>query len=126
MNTLDIPAQPIPATRRPALRCAIANGIFMLAGAAVTGVQAQEQPQTPTPPSTQMHASAAPAHIRAAAVGTAERTRAEVIAELRCARESGELEAQVLSQYGLTLPARNGTRTSCAPANPGHQMAQGQ
>ncbi|MDU7589667.1 MAG: hypothetical protein E7K47_20220, partial [Acidovorax sp.] len=62
-------------------------------------------------------------HDRTNAVG---RTRAEVIAELQCARESGELEASVLAQYGLVPPARQGARANCAQDAQSRQMAQGQ
>ncbi|MEG3002838.1 MAG: hypothetical protein RR855_20050 [Comamonas sp.] len=43
-------------------------------------------------------------HTPAPAAAPAGRTRAEVIAELECARASGELDAMVLRSYGLPTP----------------------
>jgi hypothetical protein len=52
------------------------------------------------------------------------RTRAEVIAELACARASGELEAMVLRSYGLsTAPSRP---HACAVDAAANQVARPQ
>ena len=90
MNTFTLPFQGLSARR------AIAAAIAVLGFAAGAGAQAQ-------PP----HAQAATqAQQVQAATASAGRTRAEVIAELECARASGELEASVLRTYSLVVAPR--------------------
>ncbi|WP_406622823.1 hypothetical protein [Acidovorax sp. SDU_ACID1] len=90
MNTFTLPSQGLSARR------AIAAAIAVLGFAAGAGAQAQ-------PP----HAQAATqAQQVQAATASAGRTRAEVIAELECARASGELEASVLRTYSLVVAPR--------------------
>jgi hypothetical protein len=60
-----------------------------------------QQAETPPPP-----------HSRPAA----GRSRAEVIAELVCARASGELEALVMRSYGLPTPPLR--KEACAASDP--------
>ena len=125
MNALHTLTSQVPSTRRPLLRGAIASAVLALAGTATTGALAQVPQHTPAPSAAQTQVAAMPhsIHDRTNAVG---RTRAEVIAELQCARESGELEASVLAQYGLVPPARQGARANCAQDAQSRQMAQGQ
>lgn len=51
------------------------------------------------------------------APGASGRTRAEVIAELQCARASGELDAIMLRSHGLPPDQRRGTHAPCTPAD---------
>lgn len=76
-----------------------AIGAFAILGFAI-GANAQ------APASQVQTAAAAPAQQVRAAKAPSGRTRAEVIAELQCARASGELEAAVLSTYGLIVAPR--------------------
>lgn len=55
----------------------------------------------PTAPAPQPHTTSAAA---AAPTSTSGRSRAEVMAELACARASGELDAMVLRSYGQPTP----------------------
>jgi len=90
MNTFTLPFQGLSARR------AIATAIAVLGFAAGAGAQAQA-------PQAQAAAQAQQAQAATASVG---RTRAEVIAELECARASGELEASVLRTYSLVVAPR--------------------
>lgn len=72
---------------------ACAAGIAHAQGTA--GAAAQTAHQTPQ--------AAAPA-----------RTRAEAVAELQCARESGELEAAMLRSHGLPYDQRHAAQAPCA------------
>jgi hypothetical protein len=90
MNTFTPPFQGLSARR------AIAAAIAVRGFAAGAGAQAQ-------PPQAQ---AAAQAQQVQAATASAGRTRAEVIAELECARASGELEASVLRTYSLVVAPR--------------------
>jgi hypothetical protein len=90
MNTFTPPVPGLSARR------AIAAAIAVLGFAAGAGAQAQ-------PPQAQ---AAAQAQQVQAATASAGRTRAEVIAELECARASGELEASVLRTYSLVVAPR--------------------
>lgn len=90
MNTFTFPSQGLSARR------AIAAAIAVLGFAAGAGAQAQ-------PPYAQ---AATQAQQVQAATASAGRTRAEVIAELECARASGELEASVLRTYSLVVAPR--------------------
>ncbi len=90
MNTFTLPFQGLSARR------AIAAAIAVLGFAAGAGAQAQ-------PPQAQ---AATQAQQAQAATASAGRTRAEVIAELECARASGELEASVLRTYSLVVAPR--------------------
>ncbi len=95
MNALHNLPHHTPSTRA---RLAVAA---LLLSAAATSALAQPQ----TPPS----APTAPAALP-------ERTRAEVIAELQCARASGELEAAMLRSYGLPPSAHPAVAPSCDTA----------
>lgn len=90
MNTFTLPFQGLSARR------AIAAALAVLGFAAGAGAQAQ-------PPQAQ---AATQAQQVQAATASAGRTRAEVIAELECARASGELEASVLRTYSLVVAPR--------------------
>ena len=90
MNTFTLPFQGLSARR------AIAAAIAVLGFAAGAGAQAQA-PQAQ---------AATQAQQAQAATASAGRTRAEVIAELECARASGELEASVLRTYSLVVAPR--------------------
>lgn len=69
----------------------------VLAAACAIGGLAQAQSAAPaSAPSTAVAAA-----VPATALASMGRTRAEVVAELLCARDSGELEAQMLRSYGL-------------------------
>ncbi|WCM92049.1 DUF4148 domain-containing protein [Acidovorax sp. NCPPB 2350] len=85
----------------------------LAACALLTTQLATAQADAPTPPTVARQApqGAAPS------AQPAGRTRAEVIAELVCARASGELEAMALQSYGLG-DARPIDRSvpECAPA----------
>ncbi|GAD20795.1 hypothetical protein [Acidovorax sp. MR-S7] len=96
MNTFTLPFQGLSARR------AIAAAIAVLGFAAGAGAQAQA-PQAQ---------AATQAQQAQAATASAGRTRAEVIAELECARASGELEASVLRTYSLVVAPRP-TGTPC-------------
>ena len=100
MNTQP---HPLPA-RRPALRGALSMALAALLLPAATGAFAQ--PQAAQPP------AAAPAE----AATPPGRTRAEVLAELQCARASGELEAAVLRSYSLPAAPRPSADVPCGPA----------
>ena len=102
MNAFDTLTLQSSSTRRPALRSAITGAIFLLACAAGTGALAQAPQAEPAAQTLQTQAAAP----------SAGRTRAEVIAELECARASGELEASVLRTYGL-LPTRQPSAAPC-------------
>ncbi|WP_311222783.1 MULTISPECIES: hypothetical protein [unclassified Acidovorax] len=102
--------------RRPALRSVLAGAsLMLLASLGATGAMAR-QPSSPAPSpasqSSQEGAGSSPA--------TAPLTRAQVIAELECARASGELEAAMLNSYGLPThqPAttRAASSASCGAA----------
>lgn len=81
--------------RQPLLRSAIACAAFM-ATFATTGAMAQSS--------------------STASATAADRTRAEVIAELACARASGELDAAVLRSYGLEMvPTPRTAPGTCGP-----------
>lgn len=117
MNTAALPLQSLSA-RRPALRSAIAGAAFLLVSAAGTSALAQ----TTLAPQAELTAQSMPAPATSSA--PTGRTRAEVIAELQCARASGELEASMLQSYGLapnrTAPA------SAACGQPGGTALAGQ
>lgn len=86
---------------RTALLCAT------MAGGIATGSLAQERGEAP------VVAAAASQAMPAAPAVQPGRTRAEVIAELECARASGELEAMVLRSYGQPTPPLR--PEACAP-----------
>lgn len=92
------PSRPL----RTALLCAA------MAGGIATSSLAQERSEPPL-----VAAAAASQPMPAAAVVNPGRTRAEVIAELECARASGELEAMVLRSYGQPTPPLR--PEACAP-----------
>lgn len=69
----------------------------VLVAASAIGGLAQAQSAAPA----SAPSAAVAAAVSATAPATMGRTRAEVIAELDCARASGELEAQMLRSYGL-------------------------
>lgn len=87
---------------RTALLCAT------MAGGLATGSLAQERSEAPV-----VVAAAASHPMPAAPAVQPGRTRAEVIAELECARASGELEAMVLRSYGQPTPPLR--PEACAP-----------
>lgn len=86
---------------RTALLCAT------MAGGIATGSLAQERSEAP------VVAVAASQAMPAAPAVQPGRTRAEVIAELECARASGELKAMVLRSYGQPTPPLR--PEACAP-----------
>ena len=87
------------STRRPLQRNTLALAALLLSA---TGAFAQ--PQAP---------QSAPSSATAAPQG---RTRAEVIAELQCARASGELDAEMLRSYSLPAAPRPSATPSCGHA----------
>ena len=87
---------------RTALLCAA------MAGGIATGSLAQERSEAPV-----VAVAAASHSLPAAPAAQPSRTRAEVIAELECARASGELEAMVLRSYGQPTPPLH--PEACAP-----------
>ncbi|WOI47674.1 DUF4148 domain-containing protein [Acidovorax sp. BLS4] len=70
--------------------------------------------QTSTPQDAATAAATAPRVV--AMDAPAGRTRAEVIAELQCARASGELEAMAMQSYGMPTPPVNRAVPECAAA----------
>ena len=91
-STRPIPSLPL---RAALLGAALAWGL-----ATHSTAQERSAPTAPTAP----QATPAAGHTPAPAAAPVGRTRAEVIAELECARASGELEAMVLRSYGLPTP----------------------
>lgn len=105
---MHTPTTTVFSLRQPLLRSAIACAA-LLAATATTGAIAQTlvtATASPTPPASTANAPA-----------PAGRTRAEVVAELACARASGELDAAVLRSYGLDMAtAQPRAGTPCSPA----------
>ncbi len=69
--------------------------------------------QTSTPPDMAV-AATAPVPPMVSTDAPAGRTRAEVIAELQCARASGELEAMAMQAYGMPAPPVDRSVPECA------------
>lgn len=102
MNALFTPATPSTtppstATSRSVAHAALAGITFALVWAASADAWAQTQQIQQT------DQTAATPSARAEPAPPPGRTRAEVIAELECARASGELDEAVLQSYGLSM-----------------------
>ncbi|RYF24186.1 MAG: hypothetical protein EOO33_12575 [Comamonadaceae bacterium] len=110
MNALFTPATPSTATpsttppstatSRSVAHAALAGITVALVWAASADARAQIQQ---TQQIQQTDQTAATPSARAEPAPPPGRTRAEVIAELECARASGELDEAVLHSYGLTM-----------------------
>ena len=100
--TPSLPNMPLLQLRTALLCVAMAGGI-------ASSSLAQERSEPPV-----VAATAASHPMPAASAVQPGRTRAEGIAELECARASGELEAMVLRSYGQPTPSLR--PEACAPS----------
>ena len=101
MNALSTPSTASRSVRRPALRSAIAAAaLAFTATVACSGAWAQAASTSTEAPAL---ATASPSAQPVAGMTAPGRTRAEVIAELECARASGEMEAAMLRSYSLDM-----------------------
>ncbi|RYF25871.1 MAG: hypothetical protein EOO33_08455 [Comamonadaceae bacterium] len=113
MNALLIPTIPRATPRRPGACAALTGIAFALVSAASGNAWAQTQQTLQTPQ------TAAMPFARAEPAPPPGRTRAEVIAELECARASGELAAAVLHSYGLSMaPQPQSSAAACGDRAP--------
>ncbi|WP_370681647.1 hypothetical protein [Comamonas sp. GB3 AK4-5] len=100
---------------------AATTGLLPLALSMLLGSAAQAQQFAQPSLPTSVQAAEATADARSASPSApAGRSRAEVIAELVCARASGELEAWVLRSHGLPTPPLR--KEACAPSPPKAQV----
>lgn len=82
--------------------------------AAASAAMAQIQP-SPEAGAHVTAAAAAPLQMAVAADATPVRTRAEVVAELLCARASGEMESMSMQSHGLPSAPVNRAVPECKP-----------
>lgn len=94
-------------TNTVALRHAIASAAMALLSVYSLGANAQNAVST-SAPADQAQAASQPA--------TGGRTRAEVVAELMCARSSGEMDAALLRSYGLDMGTTPSQPSPCTQA----------